>query len=167
MHTGHRGHKSLLLLLEGKGHPDQRQERVCTWLAASITWTRLDSDHKGMSGRWMMESQGDGGGILCRAWEYRIVQFPLATNPKCSWPCPPLLVMEVLKRVKMRALLLLALELSSKAAFSLALLAMWLFCHSSCTWASLTLGCSVPSLGQCLGVISGSGEMLPEPWLRH
>ena len=111
----------------------------------------------------MMESQGDGGGILCRAWEYRIVQFPLATNPKCSWPCRPLLVMEVLKRMKMQALILLALELSSKAGFSLALLAMWLFCHSSCTWASLTLCCSVPSLGQCWVSSQGVGRCFQNP----
>ena len=44
-----------------------------------------------------MESQGDGGGILCRAWEYRQAQFPLATDSKCSCSGPPLLVMEILE----------------------------------------------------------------------
>ena len=44
-----------------------------------------------------MESQGDGGGILCRAWEYIQAQFPLAADPKCSCSGPPLLVTEILE----------------------------------------------------------------------
>lgn len=63
-------------------------------------------------------------------------------------------------------MLLFALEVSSQAGFSLALLCC-VAVLSFCNWASLTLGCSVPRPGHCLGAVVGREQIAPEPWLRH
>lgn len=111
-----------LLLSEVKCCPDQRQDRLCPWLAASITRTREDSDHKEISGRWIMESQVTGEGF-CAVWEYRWTQSPLAINltPNVPGLVPLLFMMVGTQRQQRYKLCLFALGLSSLAGFSVAL----------------------------------------------